>query len=73
MQLPLFAEPEVEGNALITIKITWCKEVEEFRVTAYARSDDIGGFRKYGAYLDRFYIPHTPLSVSLRRIPFHHE
>jgi len=72
MQLPLVEEPEVEGNALVAIKTSWCEEVEELRVTAYARSDDIGDFRKYGVYLDRFYIPHTPMPVSVQRIPFHH-
>ena len=72
MQLPLDEEPEVEEDALVALTTSWCEDIEEFRITAYVRSDDIDAFRKYGVYVDKYYIPQTPMPVSSKRIPFHH-
>jgi hypothetical protein len=72
MQLPLAEEPGVKGNARVAITTSWCKELEVLRITSYARRDDIGDFRKNGVCLDKFYIPHTSMPISSKRIPFHH-
>lgn len=52
---------EGEHNTIVVISTAWFEEMEESDIWSYARSDNIAQSYKAGVYLNRLYIPQTPM------------
>lgn len=59
MQLHFEEVPVGEQNELIAIVTSWIPKLEELRITAYARKDDLADSKRYGTTLPRLYVFYT--------------